>query len=39
MNEQELPPPVICFGDFEVYLEVREVHRHGLRLKVEEKPF
>lgn len=39
MNGQEAPSPTIRFGDFELNLQVREVHRCGFRLKIEEKPF
>jgi len=39
VSEQENPPSAIRFGAFEVNLQAREVHRRGLRLKIEEKPF
>ncbi|HMD98514.1 MAG TPA: winged helix-turn-helix domain-containing protein [Terriglobia bacterium] len=39
MSEQEGSATAIRFGAFEVNLQARELHRRGLRLKIEEKPF
>lgn len=39
MNEAQNAGTVIYFGAFEVNLGARELRKHGLRLRLEEKPF
>ena len=39
MNEAQNAGTVIYFGAFEVNLGAREIRKHGLRLRLEEKPF
>ncbi len=39
MNEWASRPQAVRFGTFEVDLESRELRKHGLRLRLEEKPF
>jgi TolB-like protein len=39
MNEAQNGGTVIYFGAFEVNLESRELRKHGLRMRLEEKPF
>jgi len=39
MNELALRPHAVRFGTFDVDLESRELRKHGLRLRLEEKPF
>ena len=39
MKEIQNGGRVICFGAFEVNLESRELRKHGLRMRLEEKPF
>lgn len=39
MKETRNCGSVICFGAFEVNLESRELRKHGLRMRLEEKPF
>ena len=39
MNKDEPSCPVIRFGAFEVDLDSHELRKHGLRVRLEEKPF
>src|ERR1700704_582100 len=39
MNETESAAPVVRFGTFEVNLHSRELRKHGMRIRLEEKPF
>src|SRR5258707_8806197 len=39
MNENQSSSPVMRFGTFEVNLHSREVRKHGMRIRLEEKPF
>ena len=39
MNEAQSSHPVVRFGAFEVNLQSRELRKHGLRMRLEEKPF
>ncbi|HYL64232.1 MAG TPA: winged helix-turn-helix domain-containing protein [Candidatus Methylomirabilis sp.] len=39
VNRSEIPNPMARFGAFEVDLEARELRKHGLRMRLEEKPF
>src|SRR5438132_9907957 len=39
MMDFGLAAPVLRFGTFEVNLHSREVRKHGMRLRMEEKPF
>src|SRR5258707_429029 len=39
MNESQSSSPVMRFGTFEVNLHSREVRKHGMRIRLEEKPF
>ncbi|HYL83149.1 MAG TPA: winged helix-turn-helix domain-containing protein [Candidatus Angelobacter sp.] len=39
MNELQNSASVVIFGAFEVNLQTREVRKHGLRIRLEEKPF
>ena len=39
MMDLELAVPVLRFGTFEVNLHSREVRKHGMRIRMEEKPF
>jgi TolB-like protein len=39
MNESQSSSPVMRFGTFEVNFHSREVRKHGMRIRLEEKPF
>jgi TolB-like protein/DNA-binding winged helix-turn-helix (wHTH) protein len=39
MNDMEFAATVLRFGTFEVNLHSREVRKHGMRIRMEEKPF
>ena len=39
MNETQSAAPVVRFGTFEVNLQSRELRKHGMRIRLEEKPF
>lgn len=39
MNHTETQNPTVRFGTFEVDLESRELRKHGIRMRLEEKPF
>lgn len=39
MNIQELPPGRVRFGVFEADLRARELHRGGIRVRIQEMPF
>lgn len=39
MNELRNSVSVVSFGAFEVNLQSREIRKHGLRIRMEEKPF
>src|SRR6266704_5359718 len=39
MNDAQSVAPVVRFGTFEVNLNSREVRKHGMRIRLEEKPF
>jgi len=39
MNDVQLAAPVVRFGTFEVNLDTRELRKHGMRIRLEEKPF
>jgi TolB-like protein len=39
MNDVQIAAPVVCFGTFEVNLDSRELRKHGMRIRLEEKPF
>jgi DNA-binding winged helix-turn-helix (wHTH) protein len=39
MSHTQIPGSVIRFGNFEVNLQSREFRKHGMRLRLEEKPF
>ena len=39
MNDVQIAAPVVCFGTFEVNLHSRELRKHGMRIRLEEKPF
>jgi TolB-like protein len=39
MSEPKNPDTIIRFGNFEVNLQSREFRKHGMRLRLEEKPF
>ena len=39
MNGSESAAPLVQFGTFEVNLQTRELRKHGMRLRMEEKPF
>src|SRR6266567_2418703 len=39
MNNAQSAAPLIRFGTFEVNLHSRELHKHGMRIRLEEKPF
>src|SRR5580692_6848122 len=38
-NETKYPESIVRFGTFEVDLESRELRKHGMRVRLEEKPF
>jgi len=39
MNDVQSAAPVVRFGTFEVNLDSRELRKHGMRIRLEEKPF
>ncbi len=39
MNDVQIAAPVVRFGTFEVNLDTRELRKHGMRIRLEEKPF
>jgi TolB-like protein len=39
MQETQNPTSIVCFGAFEANLQSRELRKHGLRIRMEEKPF
>jgi TolB-like protein len=39
MNDVRIAAPVVRFGTFEVNLDSRELRKHGMRIRLEEKPF
>jgi TolB-like protein len=39
MQETQNLPSIVCFGAFEANLQSRELRKHGLRIRIEEKPF
>ena len=39
MNDAQSAAPLIRFGTFEVNLHSRELRKHGMRIRLEEKPF
>src|SRR6266571_6788350 len=39
MNDAQSVAPVVRFGTFEVNLHSRELRKHGMRIRLEEKPF
>src|ERR1700740_3484726 len=39
MNDSLRIGPAVRFGTFEVDLQSREVRKHGMRIRLEEKPF
>ncbi len=39
MNDAQSAAQVIRFGNFEVNLHARELRKHGMRIRLEEKPF
>lgn len=39
MSDTQNPDAVLRFGNFEVNLQSREFRKHGMRLRLEEKPF
>ena len=39
MNDAQIAVPVVRFGTFEVNLQSRELRKHGMRIRLEEKPF
>jgi len=39
VNEMKFPGSIVRFGTFEVDLESRELRKHGLYVRLEEKPF
>jgi TolB-like protein len=39
MKDMEYAAPLLRFGTFEVNLQSREVRKHGMRIRMEEKPF
>jgi TolB-like protein len=39
MNDAQIAAPLVCFGTFEVNLHTRELRKHGMRIRMEEKPF
>jgi DNA-binding winged helix-turn-helix (wHTH) protein len=39
MNDVKSLPLVVRFGTFEVDFESREIRKHGMRIRLEEKPF
>jgi TolB-like protein len=39
MQESQNLASIVCFGAFEINLTSRELRKHGLRIRLEEKPF
>src|SRR5260370_27680176 len=39
MNDAQMAAPLLRFGTFELNLESRELRKHGMRIRLEEKPF
>src|ERR1700686_3700505 len=39
MNDAQSAAPIVRFGTFEVNLHSRELRKHGMRIRLEEKPF
>jgi DNA-binding response OmpR family regulator len=39
INEVKYPESIVRFGIFEVDLESRELRKHGMHVRLEEKPF
>jgi len=39
INDVQSAAPVVRFGTFEVNLDSRELRKHGMRIRLEEKPF
>jgi TolB-like protein len=39
MNDAQMAAPLVRFGTFEVNLNSRELRKHGMRIRLEEKPF
>jgi TolB-like protein/DNA-binding winged helix-turn-helix (wHTH) protein len=39
MNDTQSAAPLVRFGTFEVNLHSRELRKHGMRIRMEEKPF
>ncbi len=39
MNDVQIAAAVVRFGTFEVNLDTRELRKHGMRIRLEEKPF
>ena len=39
MKDVQIAAPVVRFGTFEVNLDTRELRKHGMRIRLEEKPF
>jgi TolB-like protein len=39
MNDAQMAAPLVRFGTFEVNLDSRELRKHGMRIRMEEKPF
>src|SRR5207302_8787062 len=39
MNDAQSVAPVVRFGTFEVNLNSHELRKHGMRIRLEEKPF
>jgi DNA-binding winged helix-turn-helix (wHTH) protein len=39
MNDAQSAAPVVCFGTFEVNLQSHELRKHGMCIRLEEKPF
>src|SRR6267143_4024983 len=39
MMDFAVAPPMLRFGTFEVSVHSREVRKHGMRIRMEEKPF
>src|SRR5260370_13960476 len=39
MNDVQSAAPIVRFGAFEVNLHSRELRKHGMRIRLEEKPF
>jgi TolB-like protein len=39
MNDTQIAAPLVRFGTFEVNFQSRELRKHGMRIRMEEKPF